>query len=117
MTATTPGPVLGRPQSQALLSLDLLVMITSREIMIRYKQSIMGLFWAILMPCLVVLAGLVVRAAMARLSGTPLDAHVVTGIAVKSLPWAFVVSAIRLATSSLTANSNLVTKATNPKFL
>jgi lipopolysaccharide transport system permease protein len=40
---------------------ELLYMLTYRDIRIRYKQSLMGFFWAILMPCVIVLAGVVVR--------------------------------------------------------
>jgi lipopolysaccharide transport system permease protein len=98
-------------------TLDLLFMITAREIMIRYKQSIMGFFWALLMPALVVAAGLMVRAAVAQLSGRPLETSAMTAILVKSLPWAFFVSAIRSATSSLTTNSNLVTRARCPRVV
>jgi lipopolysaccharide transport system permease protein len=98
-------------------TIELLLMITSREIMIRYKQSIMGFFWALLMPTLVVMAGLVVRAAVARMSGTPLAADVVGAMVVKALPWAFFVTSIRQATSSLTSNSNLVTRARCPRIV
>jgi lipopolysaccharide transport system permease protein len=87
-------------------------MVTSREIMIRYKQSIMGLFWALLMPAMVIAAGMLVRIAAARLSGQPLAATAITAVVVKSLPWAFFISAI-----SLTANSNLVTRARCPRFV
>jgi ABC-type polysaccharide/polyol phosphate export permease len=30
---------------------DLLYMLTLRDIRIKYKQSVMGLMWAIFMPC------------------------------------------------------------------
>ena len=99
------------------MSIDLLLLLAWREITIKYKQSVMGFFWAILMPCLIVAAGVVIRATMARLSGTTLEMHEIAGIMVKSLPWALVVSAIRFCTSSLTANSNLVTRANCPRIV
>ena len=40
---------------------DLLYMITWREIRVKYKQSVMGMLWAILMPAVIVSAGVVVR--------------------------------------------------------
>lgn len=111
----------GGPSSRRVDSLhlttELLLLIAWREIAIRYKQSVMGFLWALLMPALIVLAGLIVRAGMARLTGTPLAADALTAIMVKSLPWAFFVSAIRLATSSFTANSNLVTRARCPRIV
>src|SRR5690242_6527534 len=87
------------------LTRDLLLALTSREITIRYKESLMGFFWALFMPMLVVLAGVIVRIGTSRLTGAPLGAHTLAAIMVKSLPWAFFVSAVRLATSSFTANS------------
>ena len=39
---------------------DLVVMLAWRDIRIKYKQSVMGFLWAILMPSLVVGAGLAV---------------------------------------------------------
>ena len=43
---------------------ELLYMITYRDIKVRYKQSIMGFLWAILMPILIVMSGVVVRYAL-----------------------------------------------------
>ena len=68
----------------------------------------MGFLWAILMPMLIILTGVVVRLIMAKLSGNPLDMTQVASVLVKAIPWAFVVSSIRFATNSLTGNSNLV---------
>ena len=94
---------------------DLLFMLTSRDIRIRYKQSIMGFLWAVLMPVLVVGSGLIVMVAFSVMSGKAVNKIDVLGIAVKSVPWAFFVSAIRFATNSLTANKELVTKIYFPR--
>jgi ABC-type polysaccharide/polyol phosphate export permease len=94
---------------------DLLVQLTLRDIKIRYKQSVMGFAWAVLMPLLIVLAGIVVRVAMSYLSGSELETDALTGIAVKSLPWAFFVGAVGFANSSLVSNTNMVTKVYFPR--
>jgi len=94
---------------------ELLHRLTWREIRIKYKQSIMGLLWAVLMPMVIVLAGLLVRLAMSRLSGEPFSAREVAAISVKAVPWAFFVASLRFCTSSLIANSNLVTRIYFPK--
>ena len=44
---------------------ELLYMIAYRDIKVRYKQSIMGFMWAVLMPILIVMSGIVVRYAYA----------------------------------------------------
>lgn len=94
---------------------ELLMQLTRRDITLRYKQSIMGFAWAILMPLLVVLAGLVVRLAMAQVSGEPLALKGIGGVAVKALPWAFFVGAVSFASTTLISNSNLVSKVYFPR--
>lgn len=95
---------------------DLLFVLTARDIKIKYKQSAMGLMWAVLMPAIIVGSGMLIRVAMSKMSGTPLHPDSLASISVKALPWAFVVGAIRFATSSLTANANLVTKINCPRI-
>jgi ABC-type polysaccharide/polyol phosphate export permease len=94
---------------------DLLVMITWRDIRIKYKQSVMGFMWALLMPMLIVGAGVVVKAAFAKASGKAIVVSELTGVALKALPWAFFVSSIRFSTASLLTNARLVTKIAFPR--
>jgi len=94
---------------------ELLYMIAYRDIKVRYKQSIMGFLWAILMPILIVLSGVVVRYAYAVAAHAPLKTADIAGVAVKALPWAFLVSSIRFACLSLINNKELVTKIYFPK--
>src|ERR1700677_4181232 len=94
---------------------ELLLMITYRDIRVRYKQSAMGIMWAVLMPILIVMSGVVVRYAYAIASHAPLQMADITSVAVKSLPWAFLVSSIRFACLSLVNNKDLVTKIYFPK--
>ena len=94
---------------------ELLLMITYRDIKVRYKQSVMGFMWAVLMPILIVMSGIIVRYAYALASHKPLSIEDITSVAVKSLPWAFFVSSIRFSCLSLTNNANLVTKIYFPK--
>ncbi len=44
--------------------LELLEQLTRREIKLRYKQAAMGFAWAVFMPCLIVVSGLIIRYAM-----------------------------------------------------
>lgn len=94
---------------------DLLYQLARRDVRIRYKQAVMGFAWAIFMPLLVVLAGFLIRLAMATVSGSELRTTTVAGLAVKSLPWAFFVGSIGFAVNSLTGNINLVSKVYFPR--
>lgn len=96
-------------------SRELLFMLTWRDISIRYKQSVMGFFWAILMPALVVSAGVLVRIGVANLSGTEVKGSDLASVMVRAVTWAFMVAAIRFGTGSLIGNNNLVSKIAFPK--
>ncbi len=92
-------------------------MITMREIKIKYKQSVMGFLWALLMPILIITSGVLVKLAFAKLSGSPFSMREVASVSVKSIPWAFFISSIRFSTNSLTSNFSLVTKINFPKII
>jgi len=94
---------------------ELLYMIAYRDVRVRYKQSIMGVLWAVLMPILIVGAGIVVRYGYAIASGKAMASADMASVAVKSLPWAFLVSSIRFSCTSLINNHSLVTKVYFPK--
>src|ERR1700709_400855 len=89
---------------------ELLEQLAKRDIKLRYKQAAMGFAWAIFMPCLIVLSGLVIRYPMAQIWGQALVQRDIANIAVKSVGWSFFVGALGFATASLIGNSNLVTK-------
>ena len=93
----------------------LLYQLTLRDIRIRYKQAVMGFAWAIFMPLLIVGSGVLVRYAMAYLSGEQFDSAIISGLALKSIPWAFFVGSIQFASGALVGNSSLVTKIYFPR--
>ena len=90
-------------------------MITWREIRIKYKQSVMGMLWAVLMPAVIVSAGVVVRYAYSLIAHVSLAAADVATVSVRAVPWAFFIASIRFATNSLISNTNLVTKISLPR--
>jgi lipopolysaccharide transport system permease protein len=96
---------------------ELLRELTARDLRIRYKQTVMGVLWAILTPLVVVLAGAIVKAAFVSLSGRPLNAHDLAGLAIKSAMWTFFIGSLGFGTASLTANLALVTKVYFPREL
>jgi len=96
-------------------SRELLSQLALRDIKIRYKQALMGFGWAILMPVMVVGAGLVVRLVLVRSTGASLNTEEIAGVAAKGVCWAFFAGALGFATASLTANVNLVSKIYFPR--
>jgi len=94
---------------------ELIYILTWRDIKIKYKQTVMGFFWALLMPMLIVSAGVLIRKAFSMVSGKPVEMTELASITVKALPWSFFISSIKFGTNSLTGNSNLVTKIYFPR--
>jgi lipopolysaccharide transport system permease protein len=94
---------------------ELLWQMVVRDLKIRYKQAVMGFAWAIFMPVVIVGSGLVVKYAMAQMSGGAIDGPGISGMAVKALGWAFFAGGVGFAVSSLTGNLNLVTKIYFPR--
>ncbi|MGV3710955.1 MAG: ABC transporter permease [Gemmatimonas sp.] len=94
---------------------ELVVQFTLRDITIRYAQAVMGFAWALLMPILIVAAGLVFRLAFSNASGTGGQTSTVGSLLVKSLPWAFFSAAISLSTQSILASASLIGKVKFPR--
>jgi lipopolysaccharide transport system permease protein len=93
---------------------ELLFLISWRDIKVRYRQTVMGFLWALLMPATVTLAGLILRSLMLNDAGPSVLDHGYS-IMVKALAWSFFVGAVRNASSSLIGNANLISKSNFPR--
>lgn len=94
---------------------ELLWQMVLRDIRIRYKQAVFGFAWAIFMPVMVVGAGLLVKFAMAHMSGGPLQGSSIAGMTIKAIGWSFFVGSINFAVGTLLNNMSLVTKIYFPR--
>lgn len=94
---------------------ELVVQITTRDITVRYTQAVMGFAWALLMPMMIVGAGLVFRVVLSTLAGTPVQGSSVASLALKALPWAFFSVALSTGTQSIIASANLIGKVHFPR--
>jgi lipopolysaccharide transport system permease protein len=91
---------------------ELLFQMTSRDLMLRYKQTAMGFGWAVLMPLLNTAIFSVVFMRVAPIdTPVPYPLFAYCGLVV----WNFTASSLRFAVTSLTANTNLVTKVYFPR--
>lgn len=84
-----------------------------REVKVRYKQSLLGIAWAILQPLSATLIMAVVFSYVIRLptGGIPYPIFYYAAL----LPWTFSATAITLGTESLVRNMHLVTKIYFPR--
>ena len=93
---------------------ELLMTIARRDMLLRYKQSVMGFGWAIFMPVLNTIIFSVIFMRVARLdTGVPYPIFAFAGL----LPWNFFASSLRFSVTSLTGNVALVTKVYFPREL
>jgi lipopolysaccharide transport system permease protein len=94
---------------------DLLWTLVWRDIVVRYKQTFLGVAWAILVPVFTAAVYVVVFGKFANFpdGGTPYPSLVVAGV----LPMQYFSSALTLASMSLVTNLQLVTKVYFPRTL
>jgi lipopolysaccharide transport system permease protein len=92
---------------------DLLWLWTSREIKIRYKQSLLGVAWAILQPLALTVVFTLVFSILVRVDtgDTPYPIFAYSGL----VPWTFLATSLSFGVSSLINNMNLVTKIYFPR--
>jgi ABC-type polysaccharide/polyol phosphate export permease len=91
---------------------ELLYQIAARDLLLRYKQTAMGFAWALLMPLLNTAIFSVIFMRVAPIdTAAPYPLFAYCGL----LVWNFTASSLRFAVTSLTGNTNLVTKVYFPR--
>ena len=91
---------------------ELLLRMTMRDLLLRYKQTVMGLGWAIFMPLVntAIFSVIFTRVASVEV-GAPYPVYAFCGL----VAWNFFASALRFSVVSLTSNPSLVTKLYFPR--
>jgi len=92
---------------------ELLTSLIYREIRARYRQSILGLWWAFVRPMATVIILTLVFSIIAKLPSDNIPYPIFAFSAL--LPWFFLNTAISAGVSSLPKNSNLVSKIYFPR--
>src|ERR1022692_3453820 len=94
---------------------ELFIVLAWRDVAIRYKQTVIGVAWAVIRPALTVLVFTIVFGRIARLpsGGVPYPLMVFAGM----LPWTFFSTALSDASNSLVSNSNLISKVYFPRLI
>jgi lipopolysaccharide transport system permease protein len=91
---------------------ELLYQMTRRDLLLRYKQALMGFGWAIFMPLVNTAVFSVIFTRVAPLQmDMPYPLFAFCGL----LAWNFSASSMRFAVTSLTPNASLVTKVYFPR--
>jgi lipopolysaccharide transport system permease protein len=93
---------------------ELFYFLAWRDILVRYKQTTIGIAWSVLRPFLTMVVFVVVFGELARLpsEGAPYPILVFTAL----LPWQMFANGITQSSGSLVDNSNLITKVYFPRL-
>lgn len=92
---------------------DLLMTLTLHRIKVRYKQSVLGIAWAIVQPLSLMLIYTLIFSFIARVETNGMPYAIFAYAAL--LPWTYFSTSVGNATNSLVANSELVTKVYFPR--
>ena len=115
ITRIKPAGRLGWDLSELWAYRELLYFLTWRDVKIRYKQTAIGVLWAVLQPVLTTAIFTVIFSNFARFdtAGIPYPLFALSGLMV----WLYVHTAVTMASGSFVSNTNLVTKVYFPRLI
>jgi lipopolysaccharide transport system permease protein len=94
---------------------ELIYFLVWRDVILRYKQTVVGIAWALLRPLVTTLVMVIVFGKLVGLgcTGIPYSLVVLTGL----LGWQLFAGALIGSSSSLVCNANLITKIYFPRLI
>ena len=94
---------------------ELFYLLAWRDILVRYKQTVIGLAWALIRPFLTMVVFVIVFSKLAKLpsDGVPYPILVFAAL----LPWQFFGNAFTEAGNSLISNANMISKVYFPRLV
>jgi homopolymeric O-antigen transport system permease protein len=94
---------------------ELLVVLTMRDVKVRYKQTVLGAAWAILQPFMTMVVFTIFFGHLANMpsDGSPYPIFVYSAL----VPWTFFANAISSSSSSLVGSAHLVSKVYFPRLI
>ncbi|HNR02790.1 MAG TPA: ABC transporter permease [Anaerolineaceae bacterium] len=105
----------GLKLSDLWLYRELVYFLTWRDIKVRYKQSVLGILWAILKPFMAMVVFTIFFGNFAKIpsDGVPYPIFSYTA----TLPWELFAAALGVASRSMVSNSNMVSKIYFPRMI
>ena len=94
---------------------ELFYFLAWRDILVRYKQTVIGIAWSVIRPLLTMLVFTIVFGRLARLpnEGVPYPILVFSAM----LPWQYFANAMQESSNSLIAESRLISKVYFPRLI
>jgi lipopolysaccharide transport system permease protein len=94
---------------------ELFVFLAWRDILVRYKQTVIGLAWSLIRPFLTMIVFTVVFGKLAKMDSQGVPYPILVYAAM--LPWQFFSTSFSEASNSLLTNSNMLTKIYFPRLI
>jgi len=95
---------------------ELFIILAWRDVTVRYKQTVIGVAWAVIRPLLTTIVFTVVFSKIAKVpapAGVPYALLVMAA----NLPWQFFATALSESSGSLIGNANLISKIYFPRLI
>lgn len=115
LTVTEPGSAAVFEWRELWASRELLLLLMWRDVRVRYKQTMIGVLWAVLQPlmAMVVISAFFGRPARLPSEGVPYPLFAYSGF----LVWTFFANAVFSSSQSLVGSAPLITKVYFPRVL
>lgn len=95
---------------------ELFQVLAWRDVAVRYKQTVIGVAWAVIRPFLTMVVFTVIFGRVAKLPSEG-DAPYALMVFAGMLPWTFFSTALAEASNSLVTNANLISKVYFPRLI
>lgn len=95
---------------------ELFYVLSWRDITVKYKQTVIGIAWAVIRPILTMVVFTVIFGKVAKLP-TEGSAPYAIMVYAAMLPWQFFASSLSECSNSLVDNTNLITKVYFPRLI
>jgi lipopolysaccharide transport system permease protein len=95
---------------------ELFYFLAWRDILVRYKQTVIGIAWAVIRPFLTTVVLTVVFSRFAKLSAPAAVPYALLVMAA-TLPWQFFATSLSESSNSLITNANLISKIYFPRLI
>ncbi|MFN6481907.1 MULTISPECIES: ABC transporter permease [unclassified Nostoc] len=95
---------------------ELFYFLAWRDILVRYKQTVIGMLWALIRPFLTMVVFSVIFGSLAKLPSEGTAPYPILVFAAL-LPWQFFSNSLSECSNSLISNSNLISKVYFPRLI
>src|SRR5437667_8496410 len=94
---------------------ELFYFLAWRDVLVRYKQTVIGVLWAVIRPLLTMIVFTLIFGRIAKLpsEGVPYPVFVFAAM----LPWQLFATSLSEGSNSLISNSNLISKVYFPRLI